>query len=105
MSKGEEELAGQFDLAGIEYRREAVLIPGRRFRVDFWLPPHLCVEVEGIVWQGKGGRHQRGAGMEKDMEKYNLLALPGFRLLRFSPGMIRKGIALAQITEFLTLMK
>lgn len=66
--------------------------PTRKWRLDFaW--PERCVglEVEGGVFVR--GRHSRGAGMVKDMEKYNALALVGWRLLRVTPEDIANGNA------------
>jgi hypothetical protein len=43
----------------------------------------VALEVEGGVWTG--GRHTRGAGFLKDVEKYNRAAVLGWRLLRVTP--------------------
>jgi very-short-patch-repair endonuclease len=61
----------------------------RRWRVDFAHPgKKLAIEVEGGVWTQ--GRHTRGSGFVKDMEKYNELAIYGFALLRIQPNDIDK---------------
>ena len=58
--------------------------PERRWRFDFAWPEHkLALEVEGAVWAG--GRHTRGSGFVKDMEKYNKAVLLGWRILRTTP--------------------
>jgi len=59
--------------------------PKRRWRADYcWPDPYwLILEVEGGVWTG--GRHTRGYGFAKDMEKYNAAAVLGYRLLRCEP--------------------
>ena len=64
--------------------------PVRRWRADFAIPSaKLIVEIEGGFWMkgkdGKGGRHSRGGGSEKDIEKYNTSSIMGYALLRFSP--------------------
>ena len=42
--------------------------PPRRWRFDWAWPDHmLALEIEGAVWTG--GRHTRGAGYLRDMEK------------------------------------
>jgi hypothetical protein len=43
----------------------------------------IALEVEGGVWTG--GRHTRGAGFVRDMEKYNRAGVLGWRLLRVTP--------------------
>ncbi len=56
----------------------------RRWRFDYaWPQQMIALEVEGGVWSG--GRHTRGAGFLKDMEKYNRAAVLGWRLLRVTP--------------------
>lgn len=56
----------------------------RRWRFDYaWPEKMVALEVEGGVWTG--GRHTRGAGFVKDMEKYNRAAVLGWRLLRVTP--------------------
>lgn len=74
--------------------REFRFCPPRRFRFDFaFLDPHrLAVECEGGTWIG--GRHQTGTGFSKDIEKYNLATLEGWRVLRFTGKMIKDGSAI-----------
>jgi len=56
----------------------------RRWRFDYaWAQQMIALEVEGGVWTG--GRHTRGAGFLKDIEKYNRAAALGWRLLRVTP--------------------
>lgn len=58
--------------------------PGRKWRMDFaWPAEQVALEVEGGVWTG--GRHTRGAGFLRDMEKYNAAAAIGWRVLRTTP--------------------
>ena len=57
---------------------------GRRWRFDYaWIPERIALEVEGGIWIQ--GRHSRGAGFLKDMEKYNEAAALGWRVLRTTP--------------------
>jgi very-short-patch-repair endonuclease len=59
----------------------------RQWRFDFAYPTQqIGIEVEGGTWAN--GRHSRGAGMEKDMEKYNMAAILGWLVLRFNDHMI-----------------
>jgi len=62
----------------------------RKFRADFcWPFAKLLVEIEGGEWMRKG-RHTSGKGYTQDCEKYNLATIEGWRVLRFSGGMIIK---------------
>lgn len=75
----------------------------RRWRFDHAWPPCLrddhvhhpwcyrrtAMEVEGGVWVV--GRHVRGGGYVKDLEKYNAAALRGWRLVRYTPAQIKAG--------------
>lgn len=57
---------------------------GRDWRADYcWEAERLILEQEGGVWSG--GRHTRGSGFVKDMEKYNAAAILGYRLIRVQP--------------------
>jgi very-short-patch-repair endonuclease len=65
---------------------------GRMWRFDFAYPAmRIAVEIEGGLFIG--GRHSRGAGMLKDMEKYNEATLLGWRVLRVTPEQVRNGYA------------
>ena len=100
MSKLEELFAAQLERAGVEYERELMLIPGRKFRFDFVFSDHnLVAEIEGAIWTG--GRHTSGAGFLKDCEKYNLLVEHGWQLLRFPSNLVRDGSALQQTLRVL----
>jgi very-short-patch-repair endonuclease len=59
--------------------------PSRRWRIDYCYPDILlAIEIEGAIWQQ--GRHTRGSGFVKDMEKYNALTEAGYHLLRYPPN-------------------
>ncbi len=73
--------------------REARLHPTRKWRVDYaWRDALLVVEIEGGVYVR--GRHTQGAGYESDCEKYDELTLLGYRILRFTPRMVKSGYAI-----------
>ncbi len=64
--------------------REFVFAAPRKWRFDYaWPAERLALEVEGGVWTQ--GRHTRGAGFLKDMEKYNEAAARGWRVIRTTP--------------------
>ena len=59
----------------------------RKFRFDYaWLEKKIALEIEGGVWLGNKSRHFSGVGILKDMEKYNLAAIKGWRLIRIDPS-------------------
>lgn len=67
---------------------EYMFCPGRKWRLDYaWPGQKIALEVEGGVWTG--GRHLRGKGFSKDMEKYNTLSELGWRLFRCTPDDMR----------------
>jgi len=100
MSDLEETMAWQLRMVGIDFERELMLVPKRRFRFDFcFRSAGLIVEIEGGTWSG--GRHTTGAGFRADCEKYNLASLEGWTVMRFTGDMVKSGLALNQITAFL----
>ena len=88
---------GQLDRGmKIEHRFDDV----RKWRFDFAWPDRLiAAEVEGGTWAG--GRHSRGQGFEDDCEKYNRAAQLGWRVFRFTGGMVRDGRAFAMLNDVL----
>lgn len=88
-----ETLIIQIQLAGLpQPQREFVFHKRRRWRFDLaWPELLIAVEVEGGIWVS--GRHVRGEGYEADCEKYNEAQLAGWMVLRFTPGMIKRGKA------------
>jgi hypothetical protein len=85
--------------------------PSRKWRFDYMAislglaSVKWGIEIEGGIFQngrkGSGGigRHTRGAGYVKDMEKYNFAAIAGYRVLRFTPQQVLDGTARAFIAE------
>jgi very-short-patch-repair endonuclease len=58
--------------------------PVRRWRFDFCQPVYkIAIEIDGAVWSN--GRHTRGSGFVKDMEKLNAATVLGYSILRFTP--------------------
>lgn len=70
--------------------------PPRRWRFDYaWPESKVALEVEGGAFSG--GRHTRGAGFLKDMEKYNAATLAGWKVLRVTPStLLSDGIDLVK---------
>jgi len=64
--------------------------PTRKWRFDYaWPDHHVALEVEGAIW--RRGRHTRGSGFVKDMEKYNAAAILGWRVIRCTPDSLNTG--------------
>jgi hypothetical protein len=59
----------------------------------------VALEIEGGLYIG--GRHSRGAGAERDMEKYALALIAGWRVLRVSPNQLRTGQAFLWLAKLL----
>jgi len=86
---------GAFELwaakQNLTFEKEVGFAPPRRWKADFMFSHNgkkIAVEIEGGVYSN--GRHTRGAGFEKDIEKYNAYTLLGIYLLRFTTAQIEK---------------
>jgi very-short-patch-repair endonuclease len=56
----------------------------RKWRFDFaWVEQKVALEVEGGAFSK--GRHTRGSGFVKDMEKYSEAAALGWLIIRVTP--------------------
>ena len=74
--------------------------PSRKWRFDLSWPAYkIALEQDGGIWTK--GRHIRGAGFIKDLEKMNHAALLGWRVFRFTPQQVRRGEAKAMIEKAL----
>lgn len=72
------------------------------WRIDFaFIAEKIAVEVEGGTWTG--GRHTTGSGFEGDCFKYNALTLMNWKVLRFTGGAIKSGLALKTIQAALSI--
>lgn len=103
MSKLEDTLSAQIHLAGLPTPdREAVVIPGRKFRFDFAWPAHqLLLEVQGGTFaRGRTG-HSSGMGINRDCEKNNLAVLAGWRVLSVDAKHVASGQALRWLQQAL----
>lgn len=104
VSELEATLALHMRVSHIDAVPEYRFYPTRRWRFDFALPDYrIGIECEGGTWTN--GRHNRGAGFEKDCEKYNRAALEGWTVLRFTKRMITSGEAIKSIEEAIQVRK
>lgn len=102
LSTGEELFALHCRVDDLRPEREFLFAAeiGRKFRADFaWPEQKILVEIEGGNWNQ--GRHSRGSGFEEDCVKYNIAALLGYRMFRFTTGLVQSGYAIATIKNAL----
>ena len=67
----------------IKFVRQFRPFKERRFSCDFLLSDYnVIIEIEGGQWIN--GRHQRGTGYKNDIEKYNLITLSGYKIVRLT---------------------
>lgn len=84
------ELCQRFNLPRPEPEYQFAKDIGRRWRIDYaFLKERVALEIEGGIWVQ--GRHTRGSGFAKDIDKYNTLAILGWRLLRVTPKQMKNG--------------
>ncbi len=81
---------------GCKVESEVKFDNDRKFRFDFAIQDKkIAIEIEGGIYTN--GRHTRGAGFEKDMEKYNLAIQNGWVVLRYTPAQTKKTVTFNQI--------
>ncbi len=72
----------------------------RKWRFDMAFMGYLvAAEIDGGVWVQ--GRHTRGSGYVKDLEKMNAAAELGWLVFRFTPEMVESGEAIRQLKRVL----
>jgi len=70
--------------SSIGWQKEFSFDITRKWRFDYANPiQKIAIEVEGGAWTN--GRHTRGAGFIKDIEKYNAATRQGWRIFRYTP--------------------
>jgi very-short-patch-repair endonuclease len=78
-------------------------VPGRKYRCDFAWPQdeyRLILELEGSIYVARSG-HRSASGVVRDIEKYNLLTLNGWCVLRATTAMVMSGEALDMVRQVL----
>ena len=82
--------------------REYQFAKPRRWRFDFaWPAQRIALEVEGGAYTK--GRHTRGAGFLRDMEKYNEAGARGYRVFRTTPQRLNTSETLELLRRVLAL--
>lgn len=91
----------QCELAGLpKPETEFRFHPSRKWRFDLaWPSKSVAVEIDGGVYVQ--GRHTRGSGVEKDMEKFAEAAILGWKVIRVSTNQVKSGQALTWIERLL----
>lgn len=70
----------------------------RLWRFDFaWPESRVALEIEGGIWTN--GRHTRGSGFEKDLEKYNRAAIDGWTVIRVTTKQAKDGTAIDLVQQ------
>lgn len=83
---------------GCKVDSEVLFAKGRKFRFDFAITDRkIAIEIEGGIYTN--GRHTRGSGFSKDMEKYNLAIENGWVVLRYTPSQTKKTETFNQIKK------
>lgn len=79
----------------------------RRWQTDFaWPEKKILVEIEGGIWRRDrfgnwAGAHSHPLNILRDIEKYNHMALLGYRLFRFSDRELKDGSAIEMMRKVL----
>lgn len=100
MSPGEAQFSLHCRAYGLAPESEWEFTKNRKWRFDFVFPDAMvAVEIEGGTRMG--GRHSRHDGYEKDAEKYNEAAILGWKVLRFTTEMVKRGTAIDTVLRAL----
>lgn len=91
------------EISNYDYHKEFKFLDNRKFRFDYVflldnsLIKGIAIEFEGGVWSA--GRHIRPLGFIKDCEKYNLAAVNGYVVLRFTSECLKNTDRIKSIIE------
>ena len=95
----EDDLAWQLQAYKIPFRREVMLVKGRRYRWDFVIGD-LAVECQGSTWKANTG-HTSGSGIHRDADKGFEALKAGFRPLNLTGADIKSGTGILKIKSLL----
>jgi very-short-patch-repair endonuclease len=85
---------------GVEVVSEYRFHPTRRWRFDYCiLDSKLAIECDGGVYSN--GRHTRGSGFVKDMEKLNEATRLGYKVIRVTPQQLCTAYTIDLIKDLL----
>lgn len=98
-----ESLCAQLVALGYHVEPEHKFHTTRQWRIDVTVPAHrIAVEIEGGFFTKSGGRHNRGPGARRDMEKYNEAVIAGWRMIRVLPEWVKSGRAATYVRRAIT---
>lgn len=99
-SIGEETMARHLQVNQLKFQREFEFNPNSKHRADFYLPEYnLLIEIEGGT-RGKS-RHTTHDGYSKDLMKYNMAQILGYRRLAYTTEQVKNGTAIQNIKLFI----
>lgn len=79
----EDQICNALSILGIPFTREYKFSDKRNYRFDIAIPAaKIAIEYEGGIYTN--GAHTRAKGYAKDTRKYNLAALEGWTVLRYT---------------------
>lgn len=82
-------ISSALNIIGVDHVREYKFLEDRRFKFDIAIPEKkIAIEFEGGIFSD--GRHTRGKGYSNDAKKYNLAAMHGWKLLRYTSADVNK---------------
>lgn len=82
---------------GLSFKKEYAFALPRKWRFDYIIWPAndvwtgTAIEIEGGIFSQ--GRHTRGMGYQKDLEKYREATAAGYHVYRFSTQEVLSGVA------------
>lgn len=87
----EDKFADWLMLRGITMQREGLLVPGRKFRIDFYHEPtKTAVEIQGGTFARGTMGHSSASGITRDAEKLALLQDAGWHVVLLTEMLMRK---------------
>lgn len=106
LSPGEELFALHLRANKIDFMREYRFHDTRDWRADFYIAQHsILIEIDGgntMAVMGKNGPVAIGRHTQKaDYSKMNAATVLGYKVLRFTPSMVKSGEAIETVLMLL----
>lgn len=92
------ELLQQLSLVGIQVEPEFQMLATRKYKADWRVTgTNVLIEFEGGLFAKSKQGHSSVTGILRDIEKYNLCAIAGWKVIRVTPKHVTSGEALQWI--------